>query len=317
MKRFFNFPFFKLFLSVLCGIGLSSTVYGKAILVGVSIYNLSDKYPTYLKDAIVQFDKQHDDVKFLFSDANSDPAKMLNDIENYLEKGVDALLVMPTDRNIVRAIGKAAKQANVPLIIVNGKPKDKDMSLVTSFVGSDEIKAGILQAEFVVQQLQGKPANALILMGPLGWEAQIKRTAGNEQVLKNHPEIKIVSKQEARWDRANAIKISEDLLKAKGINVVFANNDEMAIGALLAANKKRIPDHQIIIVGIDATPDALSFLGKGLDATVYQSAVGQGKTSAETAYLAAKGIAVPKYQYIDFELVTPDKKQAYLNKYIQ
>lgn len=293
-----------------------SIVQAKEILVGVSMYSLADKYPTYLQDSMKKFDEANGDVSFRYADANGDPAKMLNDIENFIDSNVGALLVMPTDPKIIKAIGQKAKKANIPLIIVAVRPNEEDLKYVTSYVGSEEITGGEMQAEFIVNRLNGKPANAIILMGPLGLEAQIKRTEGNKNILAKHPEIKIVAEQEARWDRAKGMEVAENLFAAhKNINVVLSNNDEMAIGALLAARKIGLKDEDLLVIGIDATPDALEYLGKGLDATIYQSASGQGRTSAEMAYKSAKGEDVPQFNWIPFELVTPDKKSQYINKY--
>ena len=288
----------------------------KEILVGVSMYSLSDKYPTYLQDSMKKFDDENKDVSFRYADANGDPAKMLNDIENFIDSNVGALLVMPTDPKIVKAIGQKAKKAGIPLVVVTVKPNDEDLQYVNSYVGSEEITGGQMQAEFIVDSLKGKPANAMILMGPLGLDAQIKRTEGNKLVLAKHPEIKVVAEQEAKWDRAKGMEVAENLFSAhKDINVVLSNNDEMAIGAILAARKVGKKDDDLLVVGIDATPDALEYLGKGLDATIYQSASGQGRTSAEMAYKLAKGESVPQLNWIPFELVTPDKKEQYINKY--
>ncbi len=101
----------------------------------------------------------------------------------------------------------------------------------------------------------------------------------------------------------------------KKINVIVSNNDEMAIGAVLASRKLGFKDEDLLIVGLDATPDALEYLGKGLDATVFQSAQGQGYTGAEMAYLAAKGEKIPAVKWVPFELVTPDMKEQYQAKY--
>ena len=110
--------------------------------------------------------------------------------------------------------------------------------------------------------------------------------------------------------------MSENILSAhKNINVIVSNNDEMAIGAVLASRKLGIKDEDIVIVGLDATPDALEYLGNGLDATVFQSAAGQGAGGAEAAYRSAKGEKVEKYHWVPFELVTPDKKAEYQEKY--
>ena len=308
----------KTLLALLCGGVLltSQAVIAKNVVIGAPMVAFSDKWQTYLQDAIREFDKAHDDVEIKLADANGDPARLLNDAETFIDQKVDALLVVPTDPNIVKVIGKKAKRAGIPLIIINRKPLDEDMQYVTSYVGSDEIEGGRIQANFIVDTLKGNPAEAAILMGPLGQDAQIKRTQGNKEIFGQHKNIKIFTEQEGKWDRAKGLEIAENLLAAnKNLNVVVSNNDEMAIGALLAAKKLGFKDEDMLIVGIDATPDALAYLGNGLDATVYQSASGQGRLSAEMAYKAALGEEIPKYNWIPFELVTPEMKEQYINKY--
>lgn len=291
-------------------------ILAKSIVVGVSMYSLADKYPTYLQDSMDKFVASQSNLKFKYADANGDPAKMLNDVENFIDSKVDALIIMPTDQKIVKAIGLKARKAKIPLVVVTVKPNEEDMQYVASYVGSEEIKSGEMQGEFIVNSLNGKPAKAIILLGPLGLEAQIKRTEGNKKIFAQHPEIKVVAEQEAKWDRAKGMEVAENLLSAhRDANVILSNNDEMAIGALLAAKKLGFKDEDMLIVGIDATPDALAYLGNGLDATVYQSASGQGRLSAEMAYKAVLGEEIPKYNWIPFELVTPEMKEQYINKY--
>ncbi len=297
-------------------LSLSQIASAKELVIGAPVNSFADKWQTYLHDGIRKFDEEHDDVKIILTDANEDPAKMLNDVDNFIEQNVDALMVVPTDVATVKPIAKKAKRAGIPLIIVNRLPDKETMEDVTSYVGSESIQAGILQGDQIVKMLDGKEANVGILMGMLGQEAQIERTAGNKQVFDKVENIKVIAEQEGRWDRAKALQIAEDWFQTyKNINVVVANNDEMAIGALLAANKAGIKDEDIIIAGVDATPDALEFLGKGLDITVFQSAGGQGYGGAETAYKAAKGENVEKYEWIDFELVLPSQKEEYKAKY--
>ena len=308
----------KALLAVLCsGILLSSqAATAKNVVIGAPMVAFADKWQTYLQDAIRDFDAKHDDVEFKLADANNDPARLLNDVETFIDQKVDALLVVPTDPNIVKVIGKKAKKANIPLIIVNRKPLDEDMQYITSYVGSDEVEGGRIQADYIANTLNGKDAEAIILMGVLGLDATTKRTQGNKEVFERNKNIKVFAEQEGKWDRAKGLEISENLLAAnKKINVVVSNNDEMAIGAILASRKLGIKDEDVIIVGLDATPDALEYLGKGLDATVFQSAAGQGAGGAEMAYLAAKGEKVPHIKWVPFELVTPDKKEEYQAKY--
>ena len=143
-------------------------ILAKSIVVGVSMYSLADKYPTYLQDSMDKFVTSQSNLKFKYADANGDPAKMLNDVENFIDSKVDALIIMPTDQKIVKAIGLKARKAKIPLIVVTVKPNEEDMQYVASYVGSEEIKSGEMQGEFIVNSLNGKPAKAIILLGPLG-----------------------------------------------------------------------------------------------------------------------------------------------------
>ncbi|PJG86237.1 substrate-binding domain-containing protein [Conservatibacter flavescens] len=298
---------------------LSSTaIYAKDIVIGVQLFSFADKFQTYLQDEIRKFDNLHSDVTFRFADANNDPARLLNDTETFIDQKVDALLVVPTDQKIIKAIGRKAQRAGIPLIILNRRPMPEDMQYVASYVGSDEIEGGRIQGEFIAKAVNGKPVNSVILMGTLGLDATIARTQGNKEVFAKHDNIHVLTEQEAKWDRAKGLEVAENLLaayKTKGVNVIVSNNDEMAIGAVLASRKLGIKDEDILIVGLDATPDALEYLGNGLDATVYQSAVGQGAEGARIAYSAAKGENVPQIHYVPFELVTPDKKAEYQAKW--
>lgn len=294
----------------------AQSAYAKEIIIGVQLFSFADKFQTYLQDEIRKFDNAHNDVSFRFADANNDPARLLNDAETFIDQKVDALLVVPTDQKIIKALGRKAQKAGIPLIILNRRPIPEDMQYVTSYVGSDEIEGGRIQGNFIAETLKGKPVNSVILMGTLGLDATIARTQGNKEVFAKYPNIKVLSEQEAKWDRAKGLEVAENLLAAhKNINVIVSNNDEMAIGAVLAVRKLGIKDEDLMIVGLDATPDALEYLGKGLDATVYQSAVGQGSEGAKIAYAAAKGEKVPQIHYVPFELVTPDKKEEYQAKW--
>lgn len=300
--------------SVVCA--ASNFAFAESLVIGAPMPSFADKWLSYLYEGINDFNDQHDDVDIKLTDANDDPSKMLNDVDNFLDADVDALLVVPTDVAIVKPISRKANRAGIPLVIVNRLPNENTMKDVDAYVGSESIQAGIIQAESVVGMLDGKQGNVAVLLGVLGHEAQINRTEGNKQVFAKHPNIKIVAEQEGRWDRARALQITEDLLQAHPeINVIIANNDEMAIGALLAARKAGLTDDDLIISGVDATPDALEYLGTGLDSTVFQSAKGQGYGGAEIAYKLAKGEKVEKMNWINFELVLEDQKVEYLYKY--
>jgi inositol transport system substrate-binding protein len=145
-----------------------------------------------------------------------------------------------------------------------------------------------------------------------GHEAALMRTEGNKQVFAKYENIEIVAETTGRWDRALGMQVAENWYQAyPDLKAIVSNNDEMAIGALLAAQAIGITDEELIIAGVDATPDALEFVGQGLDVTVFQSAHGQGYGGAEAAYKLAKGEAVEKMQWIPYELVTVENMADY------
>jgi inositol transport system substrate-binding protein len=154
------------------------------------------------------------------------------------------------------------------------------------------------------------------MMGELATQAAVLRTEGVEKVVAQHPEMKIVGKQTANWRRNEAIDLMNNwLVEGTKINAVVANNDEMAIGAVLALQQAGKDVKEVVIAGIDATADALAEMEKGnLDATVFQDAKGQGRGAVETAVKLIKGEKVESFVWIPFELVTPQNYKEYLKK---
>lgn len=308
----------KLLLTTLIAASFSGSVMAKEVVVGGAISSFADKWLTYVLDSMSEVDKANDDLKIIFADANNDSARMLANVENFIDQGVDVVVLHPIDRQTVKPIAKKLKKAGIPLVIVNRRPFEKDMKNVASYIGSNEIEAGRIQGEFIKKTLAGKAGRVGILLGPLGLDAQVNRTGGNKEVFDKVDNISVVVEQEGKWERDRGLQITEDWLQSDNkLNVITANNDEMAIGALLAAQKAGIKDEDLIIVGIDATPDALEYLGKGLDATVYQDAKGQGKVSIETAYKVAKGEKVEHDIDIPFQMVTPENMADFLPKNTQ
>ena len=281
-------------------------------VVGVPARTLTEKYMTYFYDAVRNFDAIHDDVEFRILDAQLDAKRQLDLSNNMILDGVDALLLVPVTREIVLPIGKAASAAGIPLVVANNFGSDEGMKYADSYVGSKEEDAGRIQAEYIGKML-GAEGNVklAVLMGPMGHSAQIGRTEGLSEVLqRNFPQIQIVAKQTANWDRAEAMAVAQDFFQLHpDLRGIVANNDEMAIGALLAARKAGFSE--LWIGGVDATPDALEYLGKGLDFTVFQDAPGQGREAARAAYRLAKGETVEPRIWIPFELVTPENPKEY------
>jgi inositol transport system substrate-binding protein len=201
------------------------------------------------------------------------------------------------------------------LVYVNLQPAEETLPKGAAYVGSPEVTSGKLQGEAIAKLLNNK-GNVVIMVGELATQAAVLRTEGVEKVVAQHPEMKIVGKQTANWRRNEAIDLMNNWLVAgTQIDAVVANNDEMAIGAILALQQAGKDPKKVVVAGIDATADALAEMEKGnLAVTVFQDAKGQGAGSVETAVKLIKGEKVESFVWIPFELVTAGNYKEYLNK---
>jgi inositol transport system substrate-binding protein len=282
------------------------------MLIGAAMSSFSDKGQTYLQDGVRAFDAENDDVEIIMTDAKDDPAVQLNQIETLLIKGVKTILIVPVDISALKPVFIKCKADGVKVVIANRMPAEELWSQFDVYTGSESIQAGILQAEWVAEAMQPNGGTVGVIMGPLGQEAARMRTEGNKHVFAKYDNIKIVMDAEGKWDRAKGMQIAENWIQSGAdLDAILCNNDEMAIGTLLAAEGAKLADKDIIIAGVDATPDALEYLGKGLDVTVYQNMRAQGYNGAAAAYKLAKGETVEKWDWIPFETVTPENMNEY------
>jgi ribose transport system substrate-binding protein len=204
----------------------------------------------------------------------------------------------------------------VPLVYVNHPPAELDagMPAGTVFVGSNELDSGTMEAEAVCKLLDGK-GRAVILMGPLANHAALVRTKDVEDVFaRSDCAITIVDKQTANWNRVEAQDLVTSWLTAgTEFDAVVANNDEMAIGAAQALKAAGVSMQDVVIAGIDATPDGLAAMQAGdIDVTVFQNATRQGEEAVKAAAAMAAGQPVEGALWVPCELVTPEGMAAYV-----
>lgn len=283
------------------------------IVIGASMPDFEDKWQTYLIDAIKKYDEEHEEIEVIFSDAKNDSNKQVSQIDNFITQEVDAILMVIVDPETGGTIVKTANEANIPLIAVNRAFDAVDKA--TGYVGSESVQAGEIQMEEVAKLLKNE-GKVAIMKGVLGMEPQVKRTEGNMKIINKQDNIEVVMEGVGKWERAQAMQVTENWLQAgKKIDAIVCNNDEMAIGALKAVKAEGKLD-DIIVAGVDATPDALEFIKSGeLSVSVYQDPTGQGKKAIELAVKAAKGEQIEKMNWVSFELVTKDNCEEYIQKW--
>jgi inositol transport system substrate-binding protein len=290
--------------------------------VGVSIVNFDNNFQTLLRQGIQdRADAVGVDVQI--EDAQNDSAKQLDQINNFIASGVDAIIVTLVDTAASPAITAAAQAANIPLVYVNLEPQDiSALPANQVYVGSNEIESGTLGAfeacKLLRGQLKSNGADGYIIMGSLSHQAALQRTKDVEDVVGMDMcnFINVLDKQSSEWSRDGAQNLMTNWLSTGAVpDVVFANNDESALGAILALKAANVAMEDVVIVGVDATADALQFMQAGdLDVTVFQNAKAQGGGGLDIALKLAKGEAVDRVTYIPFELVTPANMADYLGK---
>ena len=294
----------------------------QAETIGVSITNFDDNFQTLLRNGIAAHAESLG-VDVQIEDAHKDVAKQLDQINNFIANGVDGIIVTLTDTSAADALTQAASAANIPLVFLNLEPSNVDsLPDNQAFVGSNEIESGTLGAFEACKMLRaaGKSdgANGYILIGDLAHSAAIQRTADVEQILATDmcKFISITDKQAGGWSRENAQNLMTNWLSTGTVpDVVFANNDEMAIGAVQSLKASGVDMKDVVVVGVDATPDALTAMQAGdIDATVFQNATAQGHGALDTVRALAKGEPIPNKVYIPFELVTPANMADYIGK---
>ncbi|UUZ84690.1 sugar ABC transporter substrate-binding protein [Paenibacillus sp. P26] len=294
------------------GSGGDAGAKGKKIVIGAALPDFSDKWLSYLQDGMKDYQKTQPDVDVTYVDAQNDANKRLAQVENFISQKVNAIMIVPVDTVSAVDMVDRANEAKIPIIVVNREYPGVEKA--TSYVGSNSLISGTLQMEEVAKILGGK-GNIAIMNGQMGHDAQIKRTEGNKKVLAKYPDMKIVLEGTASFDRAKGMALMENWLSSgKKIDAVVANNDEMAIGAIMAAEAAG-KAKDILFAGIDGSQDALEFMkADKLKVTVFQNADGQGRGGLETAIKAARGEKVDKYVDIPYELVTKENMDKYVKK---
>jgi inositol transport system substrate-binding protein len=279
------------------------------IVIGFSSRDLSAEYTAKLSEAIVDYAKTKPGVKLVMVDAQSDVQKQFSQVENFIAQKVDAIILNPCELEASTPAVDRIKAAGIPLVLVNQTTK----SAGDSYIGSNDLEAGRIAMEAIAKKLNGQ-GGVLMLHGIMGTSAQLEREAGARAVFAKNPGLKLVDHQTASWDRAKAMALTENWIQAhKGkFSAVFAHNDEMAMGALLALERAGLKK-DVYVIGIDAIAQALSAVKEGrLDATVFQDAVGQGKGSIDAAILLAKKQPCQKETMIPFQLVTRENLSQFL-----
>lgn len=279
----------------IAGIFLAFAASASAERIGLVISTQNNPFFVTLKEGAEAKAKElgHD---LIVLDSQDNPAKELGNVEDLLVKGVDVLLINPTDSDAVVSSVKAANRSKIPVVTLDRAANGGN---VVSHVASDNVLGGEMAGNFIVEKLGGK-GKVVELEGIPGTTAARDRGTGFNKAVNG--KLEVVAKQAADFDRTKGLNVMENILQAQPeIQAVFAHNDEMALGALKAIEAS---GRDIFVVGFDATDDAVAAVKEGkLAATVAQKPAEIGAIGVEVADKIVKKQAVEKNVPVELELV--------------
>lgn len=268
-----------------------------AAKIGLVVSTLNNPFFVSLKEGAEQKAKDMG-MELVVLDSQNDPAQELANVEDLLTQGVSLILINPTDSDAVGNAIIAANNKNVPVVTLD---RGANQGEVVSHIASDNVAGGVMAGEHIVSLLGGK-GKVVELEGIAGTSAARDRGQGFNDAIAG-TEIEVVAKQVADFDRTQGLSVMENILQAQPeIDAVFAHNDEMALGAQKAIEASGI---EIIIVGFDATDDAVAAVKEGkMSATVAQQPSLIGELGVETAKKILDGESVEDFVPVDLQLVT-------------
>ena len=272
----------------------------------------ADTFVQKISDAIIaRAQELGAEVELNMQDAQGDINMQLSQAETALIAGCDAVILNAVDVEGSAPIVDMFMEKGIPVIECN--TLTNNIEDATCYVGSDDVDAGKIQAEFLKTVL-ADDAKVCYMMGPIGVSPQIYRLQGIQENLFDVTNIEVLQQQTANWKRDQAMALAEDWLTAyPDLDAIICQNDDMAMGvleAVEAAGRKE----QVIVIGIDAIEDALEAVKDGrLDCTVFQDAAGQGAGSLDVALKCAKeGTTEHEDVMIPFVLITLDNIGDYM-----
>ncbi|GAK55598.1 periplasmic binding protein/LacI transcriptional regulator [Candidatus Vecturithrix granuli] len=260
----------------------------KSYKIGAAVYGLKAEYMRLWTTAL----ERHPAVvsglaNITVFDGNYDASVQQSQFETMVTQGFDAIIFVPIDIEAGAAAVELAASEGIPVIGSNTRVNSDKL---TSYIGSDDVQSGAMEADAVLKKI-GYKGNIVIIEGPIGQSAQIERRKGNLQVVEQYPDVKVLEMKTANWSRAEAMALMENWLSAHPgkIEGIIGQNDEMALGAIQALKAAGLDPKDFGIAGIDGVTDAMLAVKAGETVSILQDAKAQAQGALDLALRALIG----------------------------
>ena len=252
--------------AIAAGLPISAVLAQNKITLGFSQIGAESEWRTANTESIKSSAKEAG-IDRKFSDAQQKQENQIKAIRSFIAQKVDVIAFSPVVESGWGTVLREAKAANIPVILSDRAVDEKDTSLWVTFMGSDFVEEGRKAGRWLLENYKGQgDVNIVELQGTVGSAPAIDRKKGFEEIIKAQPRFKIIRSQTGDFTRAKGKEVMEAFLKAEGkkINVLYAHNDDMAIGAIQAIEEAGLkPGKDIIIISIDGVKGAFEAMMAG------------------------------------------------------
>ncbi|MCW2882553.1 MAG: ribose transporter, substrate binding protein [Sphaerisporangium sp.] len=257
---------------------------GAGVKIGMSVSTLNNPYFVQLR-AGAEAEAKKLGATLTVTDAQNDASQQVNQVQNFTSQSMKAIILNPVDSDAAAPAVKIAERSSIPVIAVD---RGVNNAQVAQTVASDNVAGGKLAAQELAKQISEK-GKVIVLQGVAGTSAARDRGQGFTEGIKAYPNIQVVAQQPADFDRTKGLDVMTNLLQSNpDVAGVFAQNDEMALGAIKALGAKA--GKEVKVVGFDGTPDGLKAIQAGtLAASVAQQPTLLGQQAVQNAVKAAGG----------------------------
>jgi ABC-type sugar transport system substrate-binding protein len=251
--------------------GVLSATAAEKLTVGFSQIGAESAWRTANTDSI-KSEAEKRGIKLQFADAQQKQENQIKALRSFIAQGVDVIAFSPVVETGWEPVLREIKRAGIPVVLSDRSVKVSSPDLFVTFIGSDFVEEGRKAGKWLVEKTGGKAVIAE-LTGTPGAAPAIDRKKGFEEVISTHPEMKIIKSQSGDFTRAKGKEVMESFLKSpegKQITVLYAHNDDMALGAIQAIEEAGLkPGKDIVIVSIDGVRGAFEAMAAGkLNCTV-------------------------------------------------
>ncbi len=302
--------------------------------VGISIYQFSDNFMTLYRTELVRYmveDLGFTESNITVQDGKNDQAEQTNQIQNFITSGVDVMILNLVQSSSAPQITDMCNTAGIPVVYINRQPDEtesnrwEDEGIKATYIGADARQSGTFQGEEIAETENkgdingdGKVSYIMVQGDPENIDAQYRTEYSIKALNDQGIETEELLLQRGDWDQAKGQQIVQDALTQFGdkVEVVFCNNDAMALGALQAIQAAdRKVGEDIYLVGVDALTDAVQNIVDGsFTGTVFNDYFGQAQGAGDLAVKFLNGETVDAVNMVDYVKVTADNAAEILEK---